>query len=53
MAILMESTGSLTSNTTTTISVTQGDNIDLVVTKPIGNIGNSPDGITVTVQYAQ
>ena len=51
LTVSLASTGSQASDTANTASVTQGDNIDLIVTKAAG-IGNSPDGVTVTVEYA-
>jgi hypothetical protein len=51
VTVTMASTDSQASDLTNTAAVTAGDNIDLEVTKTT-NIGNSPDGITVTVEYA-
>lgn len=51
LTVTIASTGSQASDVSNTVSVTAGDNVDLEITKA-ANIGNSPDGVTVTAEYA-
>jgi hypothetical protein len=51
VTVTLASTASQDSDLTNTAAVVGGDNIDLEITKGAG-IGNSPDGVTVTVEYA-
>jgi hypothetical protein len=51
LSVTIASTGSQASDVTNDVAVTAGDNIDLEVTKG-ANIGNSPDGVTVTAEFA-
>jgi len=51
LVVTMASTDPQASDLVDTVAVTAGQNIDVEVSKS-GNIGNSPDGITVTLEFA-
>lgn len=52
LSVVLASTGSQASNLVDSVAVAQGDNIDIVISKLSGGVGNSPDGVTVQAEFA-
>ena len=50
LTVTLASTATQGSDNVNTVSITQGDNLDIEVTKASG-VGNSPDEITVTMEF--
>ena len=51
LTVTLASTGSQASDLANVVPVSAGDTIDIEITKPNGNIGNSPDGVTVQCEF--
>lgn len=51
LLVTLPSTGSQASNLVDVVALSAGDTIDVMISKPGGGIGNSPDGVTVQCEF--